>query len=372
MASCDSTNGVRLLQRYSRPRPVLELSFQRTGSEWYDGDAGGTERPGYLTDVITDIGLEWLNSLTGDNSANPFCLMLHHKAPHQPYYYPEKYRALYRDDLPEPETFQDDYSSRLVLQRSQARWSKLENMVEGDLAGDELGDCAIPSRHDKHAFRRFAYQTVFKGYLRLVAALDDSVGRVLDYLDQTGLSDNTLVVYTSDNGYFLGDHGLYNKMWMYEDSLRLPLLMRLPGFIQSGRVCDDFISLLDFAPTFCDLASAPADNPSFQGQSITPLFTSKTPTDWRDAHYYHYYGDYDVPSHCGIRTRDAKLIYYYENSDPEEQWELFDLRKDPGELSNLALSPTSENTNLLGNMRRLLHKYAQHHSDPVAEKVTIT
>lgn len=155
------------------------------------------------------------------------------------------------------------------------------------------------------------------------------------------MADNTLVVYTSDNGFFLGDHGLYNKMWMYEESLGLPLLMRWPGIIKPASVQNELASLLDSAPTFLDLAGAPIPE-DLQGASLLPILREQqAPVDWRDCHYYHYYGQFGVPSHCGIRTDTHKLIWFYEAETPGIQWELFDLQSDPREAVNLAGDPGS-------------------------------
>jgi len=188
-------------------------------------------------------------------------------------------------------------------------------------------------------YKNWAYQTFFKGYLRLVAALDKNIGDLLDYVDQSGLAENTIVIYTSDNGFFLGDFGLFNKMWMYEESLRLPLMVRFPDEIKSRTVNNDFVSILDFAPTFLDYAEADVHK-DFQGKSIRSILNGKTPADWRNAHYYHYYGQYDVPAHYGVRNSSYKLIHYYE----EDSWELFDMKNDPGELKNLYYQPELSQT----------------------------
>lgn len=300
----------------------------------------GEVEQGYLTELLAEQPIRWLRERKSDQ---PFCAMIHHKAPHTQHEYPERYEALYREDLPFPDTFDDDFATRAVLRNAEARWSKLTHIVPNDLKGNELGDGPEADRSDQEAFKRWAYQTFFKGYLRLIAAMDESIGRVLDYLDASGLAENTLVVYTSDNGFFLGDHGLYNKMWMYEESLGLPLLMRLPGAIAPGNVRTELASILDFAPTFLELAGAPVPE-DLQGRSLLPLLrTQSPPADWRDGHYYHYYGQFGVPSHCGIRTETHKLIWFYEATDPDEAWELFDLQKDPHERVNLAPEPGSAN-----------------------------
>lgn len=314
-------------------------------------ESPGRHYEGYLTELLAEKPIEWLSQRRQDK---PFCAMIHHKAPHTQHEYPKRYEELYREDLPFPETFDDDYDSRGVLRDAEAQWSKLTRIVPGDLKGNELGDQPEADRSDPESFKRWAYQTFFKGYLRLIASMDDSIGRVLDYLDASGMADNTLVVYTSDNGFFLGDHGLYNKMWMYEESLGLPLLMRWPGIIKPASVQNELASLLDFAPTFLDLAGAPIPE-DLQGASLLPILREQqAPVDWRDCHYYHYYGQFGVPSHCGIRTDTHKLIWFYEAETPENQWELFDLQSDPREVVNLASDPGS--AACLESMREKLRK----------------
>jgi arylsulfatase A-like enzyme len=170
-------------------------------------------------------------------------------------------------------------------------------------------------------------------YLATVQSIDDNVGRVLDYLDRSGLSRNTIVVYTSDQGFFLGDHGLFDKRFMYEESLRMPFLVRWPGVVRPGSRIDAMGLNVDFAPTFLDAAGLPV-HPSMQGRSLVPLLRGRTPGDWRTSMYYRYYhdpGDHNTRAHYGVRTRTHKLIYFWK----KDQWELFDLVNDPYELHNL-------------------------------------
>ncbi len=280
---------------------------------------------GYVTDELTTLSINWLKQQRGKE---PFCLMLHHKAPHTPHIYPEKYNSLFTEDLPLPETFNDDFSRKNShLINRPCGYSKLDSIIPAHILAK------APAGLSPVEFKHWAYQSFFKGYLRLVAALDDNIGRLLDYLDESGLAENTLIIYTSDNGFFLGDHGLFNKMWMYEESMRLPFLVRYPGEIQPGTVNDELISILDIAPTLLDYADAtvPGD---LHGRSLRPLFNGQRTADWRTALYYHYYGQYDVPAHNGIRTKDHKLIHFYTAEDAP-QWELYDLQRDPQELRNL-------------------------------------
>jgi arylsulfatase A-like enzyme len=184
------------------------------------------------------------------------------------------------------------------------------------------------------ALVRWKYQRYVKDYLRCIDAIDENVGRVLDYLDETGLAENTVVVYTSDQGWYLGEHGWFDKRWMYEESFRTPLLVRWPGTITPRSVNDDLVMNLDFAQTFLDIAgeTAPTD---MQGRSMLPILRGETPDDWRDSVYYRYYeypGAHSVKRHYGVRTDRYKLIHFYYDID---EWELYDLESDPNEMNNV-------------------------------------
>ena len=234
-----------------------------------NGNKGGVVHPGYLTDVITDVSLDWLGKRRSDR---PFCLLIHHKAPHSPHDPAPRHRDLFKDTVfPEPSNLLDDYKGRAPEAVADAlSWSRLIQNPEPQyqyFKREFTGD----RDHDT----RFAYQAYLRNYLRLVTALDENVGRVLDYLDKSGLAKNTIVVYTSDNGYFLGEHGFYNKMWMYEEGFHIPLIVRMPGG-KSGAVNQDLVSMLDLAPTVLDLAGVkvPAD---IQGCSLKPLLTGAPP-----------------------------------------------------------------------------------------------
>ena len=177
---------------------------------------------------------------------------------------------------------------------------------------------------------RWRYQRYIKDYLRCIASVDDNIGRLLDYLDETGLATNTLVIYSSDQGFYLGEHGWYDKRWMYEESLEMPLLMRWPGVIEPGSEDTHLVQNLDYAETFLDVAGVeiPED---MQGESLVPLMKGEDPKDWRESIYYHYYenpGAHNVPRHYGVRTERYKLIHYYQL----DEWELIDLENDPKEL----------------------------------------
>ncbi len=205
---------------------------------------------------------------------------------------------------------------------------------------------------------RWKYQRYIKDYLRCIASVDDNVGRLLDYLDESGLADNTVVFYTSDQGFYLGDHGWFDKRFMYEESLRMPLLVRYPKEVRAGSVNDDIVLNLDFAETFLDYAGVPAPG-DMQGRSLRPILAGKTPGDWRRSMYYHYYeypAVHSVKRHYGVRTDRYKLIHFYYDID---EWELYDLKEDPHEMKNVIDEPKYASTvaELRAELARLRAKY---------------
>ena len=287
----------------------------------------GTEKKhkGYVTDIITDLALEWMD---GRDPNTPFLLMLHHKAPHGDWVPDEKHAGMYEDiDIPLPETFNDDYATRTAqianhrLHVGPKQWN---------LHFKRFG--SLPEGMNEQEAREWVYQRYMKDYLRCVASLDDNIGRVLEYLDRSGLSENTVVVYTSDQGFFLGDHGLYDKRFMYEQSLRMPLLIRYPKEIRPNCTSDEIVLNLDFASTFLDYANAPIPG-DLQGESLRAVAKGVVSEDWRSAIYYRFYEEaYGIGPHEGVRTRRYKLIHFLYG---DEGWELFDLQEDPDELRNL-------------------------------------
>ena len=296
---------------------------------------------GYVTDLITDMSLEWLQNRDKDR---PFCLLCHHKAPHRPWDPDEKHARLYDGvDIPKPETFDDDYSNR----GSAAAAATMR--IERDLNSRDL-KMEVPEGLSWEQEKSWKYQRYIKDYLRVVASIDDNVGRMLDYLDGEGLAENTLVVYTSDQGFFLGDHGWYDKRFMYEESLRMPFIVRYPREVAPGTANEDIILNVDFAATFLDLAGIDVPG-EFQGGSFRSLLKGHTPTDWQRSLYYRYWmhkAHHNVYAHYGVRTLRHKLIYYYSDAldQPgaidetyEPEWELFDLDKDPYELNNVYDDP---------------------------------
>ena len=292
---------------------------------------------GYVTDIITDLSLDWLKSCAKNR---PFLLMYHHKAPHREWEPDEKHAQMYENiDIPEPETFWDDYSNRA----SAAKEAKMR--VDRDM---NLKDLKVPTPEGltPEEEKKWKYQRYIKDYLRCVASIDDNVGRVLDYLDQEGLAENTIVIYTSDQGFFLGDHGWYDKRFMYEESLRMPFIIRYPKEIQPDSINHQMILNVDFAPTFLEYAGIDIPD-SFQGSSIRPVLNE----DWQTTMYYRYWmhlAHHNVYAHYGVRTHQHKLIYYYADALAQEgaiddsrepEWELFDLEKDPYEMNNVYNDP---------------------------------
>lgn len=288
-------------------------------------------------------------------------LMCHHKAPHRPWQPDEKHAHLYEDvDIPEPETFYDDYATRAQA-AVQARMRIERDMVdEVDLKGSP------PEGLSPIEQKKWRYQRYIKDYLRCVASIDDNVGRMLDYLEREGLVEDTMVIYTSDQGFFLGDHGWYDKRFMYEESLRMPFVVRYPKAIQPGSVASAMALNVDFPATFLDYAGMDIPR-EMQGFSLRPLFAGQEPGGWRTSMYYRYWmhldQDHYVYSHYGLRTHRYKLIYYYaealgssgstdENRPPE--WELFDLEQDPYELNNVYADPA--NTELVNALKRELRE----------------
>ena len=316
---------------------------------------------GYATDLITDFSLDWLESRDAEK---PFMLMTHHKAPHRPWEPDDKHASMYGDiDIPIPETFNDDYATRPAAERAEMRIDR--DMVFSDLKAEP--PAGLSESEQKH----WAYQRYIKDYLRCVASVDDNIGRMLDWLDEHDLTDNTIVIYTSDQGFFLGDHGWYDKRFMYEESLRMPFVMRYPKGIVAGTVVDAIVSNIDFAPAFLDYAGLPAPD-TMQGRSFRTLLQGTVPDDWQESIYYRYWmhlGYHAVTAHYGVRTATHKLIFYYgkalgtagsEDRDTEQYWELFDLEADPNELNNIYGHPdySSVQAELETELVRLREHYA--------------
>ena len=320
------------------------------------------EEHGYLTNIITDKSIEWMEHQRDKDK--PFCLLIHHKAQHRNWMADTCNLALYEDKtFPIPETFYDDYEGRPAAAAQEMSILKdmdlvydlkmlgaegqkglvrgYENMLsrldpEQRAAWDKFYNPIIEGFKKQNlkgkALYEWKFQRYMRDYLKTLKSLDDNVGRVLDYLDQAGLAENTLVVYTSDQGFYMGEHGWFDKRFMYEESFHTPLLMRLPGG-KKGKI-DQMVQNIDYAPTFLELAGAPIPD-DIQGVSLLPLLKGETPSDWRTSLYYHFYefpAEHMVKRHYGVRNDRYKLIHFYNDIDV---WELYDLKEDPHELNNV-------------------------------------
>jgi len=339
---------------------------------------------GYATHVVTERALDWLKN--GRDPAKPFLLMYQHKAPHRPFEPEEKYLTLFDDrTIPEPPLLFEDYALRGTAVRQQDM-TICETMDERDLKLVFPGNLDDTQRAaweraygPKNAWFhqamlsgtdlvRWKYQRFIKDYLRCVTSVDDDFGRMLAYLEEAGLADNTVVIYTSDQGFYLGEHGWFDKRWMYEHSLRTPLLVRWPGVVQPGTFCDALVTPLDFPATFLDIAGVevPAD---MQGRSLVPLLKGQTPPDWRKTVYYHYYeypGWHHVRRHYGVTDGRFKLIHFYEKD--VDEWELYDVHFDPYELSSLYTNPVYRpvRERLTAELARLRKELKVPETDPPA------
>ena len=305
------------------------------GQSW--GDEGTVHR-GHSTDVITDLTLDWLQNAR--TKEKPFLCMCHFKATHEPFTSHDRYRRLYEDVVfPEPEDLLWESSPRAKVFDG---WPLEKTFMRRCL--EHPADYAPPVLKvdglDAPAARRATYQKLVRDFMRTAAGIDDNIARLLGYLDWAGLADDTVVIYTSDQGFFLGEHNLFDKRFMLEESLRMPFVIRYPREIHPGTVMDDIVTNVDFAALLLDYAGSvvPA---AMQGRSFRENLRGATPADWPTAMYYHYWTpDQPVrPSHYGIRTREHKLIYYYglvrdAGRSRDECWELYDLVRDPFELTN--------------------------------------
>jgi len=331
---------------------------------------------GYVTDILTDMALEFLTDRR--DPSKPFLLMLHHKAPHRNWQPALRHLNKYDDVIfSEPATLFDDYATRSRAASEQEMTLRDHMRVDEDVkmgsppqrlneeqraiwetAYGPKRETFCEVKPEDEAFVRWIYKRYMEDYLGCIAAVDENVGRLLDYLDESGLVENTVVVYTSDQGFFLGDHGWYDKRFMYEESLRMPLVVRYPGRIEPGSVDDRIVSNLDFAPTFLELAGAeiPA---AMQGRSLQKIFFDEAVDEWRRSLYYHYYefpAVHMAKRHYGVRTERFKLVHFYYDIDA---WELYDLEKDPNEINNFCEDPAYADvvTELKAEIERLQNLY---------------
>jgi N-acetylglucosamine-6-sulfatase len=359
---------------------------------------GSTRRyEGYVTDIITDKTLEWLKN--DRDESKPFVLMTQHKAPHRNWVPAERHYKLFDGvTMPEPPTLFDDYANRSSALKKQEMslekdfWWENDLLLPGEspdprfrngivnhefkrmspaqkLAFDAaygaenqklLDDLAAGSLDDREV-TSWKYQRYIKNYLKCIRSLDESVGRLLDYLDESGLADNTIVIYSSDQGFYLGEHGWYDKRWMFEESLSMPFLIRWPGVIKPGTRSNALIQNIDYAPTFLEVAGVQVPD-DIQGRSLVPLLKNagEAPADWRDAVYYFYSGEatHRVAAHDGVRTDRYKLFHL----PATDEWQLFDLKKDPQEMCSLHNDPSY--SGVFADMQKIYSKLRSKYEVP--------
>lgn len=356
------------------------------------------QKEGYATNIVTDMAIEWMDKQR--DKAKPFFLMLHHKAPHRTWM-PDTCDLGRFDDrtFPLPANFFDDYEGRIAAQQQEMSIFKDMDLVYDLKMADKEEEIHTPTgleSYGRSMYRRlnpdqkrawdayydpiiadfkarklegrdlaeWKYQRYMHDYVSVIHSIDRNVGRVLDYLEKSGLLENTLVVYTSDQGFYMGEHGWFDKRFMYEESFRTPLLMRLPGGKRGDIV--QMVQNIDYAPTILDLAGTEIPD-DIQGVSLLPLLRGEKPKEWRKSLYYHYYefpAEHAVKRHYGVRTERYKLIHYYNDID---EWELFDMERDPSEMHNLYGKPGYEKvtSQLREEMKRLQLQY----DDPIEYKL---
>tara|TARA_Y100000746_G_scaffold164340_1_gene141702 strand:+ start:594 stop:2228 length:1635 start_codon:yes stop_codon:yes gene_type:complete len=352
---------------------------------------------GYCTDVVTDLAVNWLKNKRNKNK--PFMMMVQHKAPHRNWMPALRHLTLYDDiTIPEPPTLFDKWEDNAPPARHQELEIDRHMDLNYDLFVDLTPDFEQPpsqKRQDRSAWFnmkrmsneqltkwreayapkdeafhkanlkdkelvRWKFQRYAKNYLRCVKGVDESIGRLQDTLNELGLADNTIVIYSSDQGFYIGDHGWYDKRWMYEESLMMPFIVKWPGVTKFGSRDNHLIQNIDYAPTFLEMAGAPVPN-DMQGRSLLPLLKGKSPDNWRDSIYYHYYeypSVHMIPRHYGIRTQRYKLMHFYQFGD---EWELYDLKTDPDELNNIYGKP--EHAKLQSRIKNRLTKLQSHYED---------
>jgi N-acetylglucosamine-6-sulfatase len=373
--------------------------------EFIQMDGSKKRFEGYASDVTTDKGLAWLERR---DKSKPFFLMLQHKAPHRTFAPALRHLDAFDDvEIPEPSNLFDDYSTRsktlgeneLEIDRHfhwayDAKVRKDEMKAAGvKLPGPnsygtpeynrmtdaqkKAWDAHFGPKNQKlfadfkagkltqKDLVRWKYQRYLRNYLGTVKGVDENIGRVLDYLEENDLADNTIVVYSSDQGFYLGEHGWYDKRWMFEQSFKMPFLIKWPGVIKPGTRPEQMIQNIDYAPTFCDAAGVevPSD---VQGKSMLPLFKEENP-EWRDSVYYAYYevGEHNVPQHFGVRTKTHKLFYL----PATDEWQMFDLVNDPDEMKNIYDNP--EHAQVREELTKEYHRIREHYDAPSYEEVAI-
>lgn len=349
-------------------------------------------RQGYITNIITDMGIDWMENQRDKDK--PFCLFIHHKAIHRNWLPEIKNLALYEDKtFPVPDNFYDDYAGRPAAASQEMSIFKDMDLIYDLKMLKEGKDSRLKERYlsyidrmdpdDRKAFDAFyapiidafykrnlkgrelaewKYQRYMRDYAKVVKSLDDNVGRVLDYLEEKDMLDNTLVVYTSDQGFYMGEHGWFDKRFMYEESMHTPLIMHLPKGLDARGDITELVQNIDYGPTFLELAgiSVPED---MHGVSMLPLLKGGHPANWRKALYYHFYeypAEHMVKRHYGVRTDRYKLIHFYNDIDV---WELYDLQNDSAEMHNIYGMPGTEE--VVADLKAALLDLQEQYNDPV-------
>ena len=366
-------------------------SAGQQGHYWnpvYNMNGKDTKVKGYSTNLSTDFAMNWLESERKQDE--PFMMVLQYKAPHRPWQPDTKYEKLWDDiEFPYPATFNDDYKGReltagdteMTMEYFSRRDMKFEEpanlkgreKIKWAFYGAKPGEVVQPEGMTAEEGRKWRYQTYIKDYLACVKSVDDNIGRVLKYLDDNGLTDNTIIVLTSDQGFYLGDHGFFDKRFIYEESVRMPFMVRYPKVVKAGSVNEDIVTNIDFAPTLLDLAHIDTDQ-KMQGRSFKSVLKGNTPKDWEQAMYYHYYEFpywHHVQPHYGIRTQKYTLAHFYYNIDV---WELYDLKKDPGQVKNIYKDPNyaEVTAELKVKLKNLMIKFEDNKSLVDFRKITDT
>jgi arylsulfatase A-like enzyme len=367
--------------------------------EFITKNEGNITVPGYVTDIVTDMTLDWLEKERKPDQ--PFLLMYLHKAPHRSWLMAGRHMEEYTNrKFPEPATLFDNYESRPAAAeaemsvRRHMSWSgdnKISPQTMQEMGLEQIGidtlrynfsvgrmDSTQRATFDQYygpineafkaaypqmteeAIMKWKYQRYLQDYLGTIQAVDENVGRLLDYLEANNLMENTIIVYTSDQGFYLGEHGWFDKRFVYDESFKTPLLVAWPGHVQPGSTSDEMVQNLDFAQTFLDAAGVPQPD-DMQGESLLPVLTGRL-EDWnREAVYYHYYeypAEHMVNRHYAIVTKDYKLIHYYFDLD---YWELIDRKKDPQELRNVYDDPAY--AEIRGRLHRELEQIREKYGD---------
>ena len=347
------------------------ISRGQQGFYWdpiYNDNGKEIKEIGYATNLTTDFALDWLDKR---DSNEPFCLLLQYKAPHREWSPDEKYSDLWEnEELPYPSTFNDNYSTRELTAgntemtmdffcREDMKLTPPDSLNEKEkrkwlsfgFKRDEIVD--LDKNVTPEENKKLRFQTYIKDYLATIKSVDDNIGRVLEYLKDSDLEDNTIIIYASDQGFFIGEHGWFDKRFMYEESIRMPFVIKYPGIIKPKTVNEDIITNIDFAPTILEMANVESPN-SIQGKSFFKNLVRKKSKDWRQSMYYHYYEYpfyHHVQPHYGIRNERYKLIHFYYDIDV---WELYDLKNDPNELNNIISS--KEHKKLIHKLKNELYE----------------